>query len=145
MKTTKVEGFPNYIISEDGNVFSLKSNKYLKPFKNKDTNYYMVILYNGSIRKIKYLHRLIAIHFIKNSNDLPEVDHMDSDKSNNCVENLRWISMKDNRRGKKECKISISEKQKARMRKYYQNNRERIKSHNINYYYEQKLKNKNNI
>jgi len=44
----------------------------------------------------KYVHRLVAETFIENPSDLPEVDHKDRDKSNNCVDNLRWVTRQEN-------------------------------------------------
>ena len=46
------------------------------------------------------LHRILAKHFLPNPNDLPEVDHIDRDKTNNAIENLRWISRSDNCRNR---------------------------------------------
>lgn len=43
-----------------------------------------------------YVHRLIATAFIPNLGNLPEIDHKNRDKSDNRVENLRWVSSKDN-------------------------------------------------
>ncbi len=42
------------------------------------------------------LHRVVADAFIPNPNNLPEIDHIDGDKSNNCVENLRWVTRSEN-------------------------------------------------
>lgn len=44
----------------------------------------------------KYVHRLVAEYFLDNPEDLPQVNHKDSDKSNNSVSNLEWISKADN-------------------------------------------------
>lgn len=43
-----------------------------------------------------FRHRLVAEHFIPNPNGLPEVNHIDCDKSHNFVDNLEWISRRDN-------------------------------------------------
>ena len=47
-------------------------------------------------RKIHLIHRLVAKVFIPNPQNLPEVDHIDNDKFNNTVDNLRWISRSEN-------------------------------------------------
>lgn len=43
-----------------------------------------------------YVHRLVASAFLDNTRDCKYVDHIDGDKSNNCVENLRWCTAKEN-------------------------------------------------
>lgn len=48
------------------------------------------------IVKIYSTHRLVAIHFIPNPNNLPEVNHIDTDKRNNQVDNLEWCTHSDN-------------------------------------------------
>ena len=47
-------------------------------------------------RKIHLIHRLVAKVFIPNPQNLPEVDHIDNNKRNNTVDNLRWISRSEN-------------------------------------------------
>ena len=42
------------------------------------------------------LHRLVALAFVPNPDSLPEVNHIDGDKKNNCITNLEWITGKDN-------------------------------------------------
>jgi len=48
----------------------------------------------------KTVHRLVAKAFIPNPEGLPEIDHIDGDKTNNVVENLQWISHVENNRKK---------------------------------------------
>lgn len=49
------------------------------------------------INKKSYrLHRLIALRYIENINNLPVVDHIDNDKKNNKIENLQWMTYSDN-------------------------------------------------
>ena len=50
---------------------------------------------NGVYRRLK-IHRLVALAFIPNPNNLPEVSHLDETRTNNCVDNLVWSSHKDN-------------------------------------------------
>ena len=60
----------------------------LKPSLHKATGYVRVWL-NGNTYKY---HRILAKHFIPNPDDLPEVDHIDRDKINNSLDNLRWVN-----------------------------------------------------
>ena len=63
-----------------------------------DINGYFVVglCKNGFMRTIK-VHRIVAIGFLQNPNNLPEVNHIDGDKSNNKVENLEWSTSRDNK------------------------------------------------
>lgn len=58
--------------------------------------YLIVGLRDGKHRKNHYVHRLVAQAFIPNPRNLPNIDHIDHDRSNNAVENLQWITQKDN-------------------------------------------------
>ena len=83
-----------YAITRDGNVWSYKSNKFLKP--RLIGGYHQVNLYKDGKKKDLYIHRLVADAFIPNPDNLPQVNHKDEDKSNNCVENLEWCDAKYN-------------------------------------------------
>ena len=82
-----IEGYKGlYEVSNLGRVKSLISNGLiLKQSKDKD-GYYIVSLKRKSFR----VHRLVAIAFIPNPNNLAQVNHKDEDKTNNCVDNLEW-------------------------------------------------------
>lgn len=58
--------------------------------------YYRVTLAKNGKKINKYLHRLLAEHFIENSNNLPQVNHKDGDKLNCSLDNLEWVSAKEN-------------------------------------------------
>lgn len=60
------------------------------------SKYYYVTLFSEGIKKKKYVHRMVAIHFIPNPNRLPEVNHKDGNKLNNHVNNLEWCTSVDN-------------------------------------------------
>ena len=83
-----------YAITRDGRVWSYKSNKFLKPSLVR--GYHRVILYKEGKEKAFRIHRLVAEAFIPNPDGLPQVNHKDEDKSNNCVENLEWCDAKYN-------------------------------------------------
>jgi len=86
-----------YMVSNKGRVFSELHNKMLSPGKNKD-GYLFVNLTkrkNGNIRHWS-IHRLVAVAFIPNPDNLPQINHKDEDKTNNCVENLEWCTAEYN-------------------------------------------------
>lgn len=58
--------------------------------------YYRVTLCRGGRKNQQYLHRLIAIHFISNPENKPQINHKDGDKLNNSVDNLEWVTAKEN-------------------------------------------------
>jgi hypothetical protein len=80
-----------YQVNEKGEVKSIRTNKLLVGDTN-NFGYYRVCLYNGDIKERFFRHRLVATLFIPNPNNLPEVNHINEDKSDNSVENLEWCS-----------------------------------------------------
>ena len=86
-----------YQVSNLGNVKSFKWNKQrvLKPIKDK-RGYCGFGLCKESVLKKHNAHRLVAIEFIPNPNNLEVVNHIDSDKSNNRESNLEWTSSLEN-------------------------------------------------
>ncbi len=102
MPIKKYVGF--YEISNLGRVKScskldkLKHRRREKMLKlNKSINgYFMVILSKQGIRKPFRIHRLVAIHFIKNPQNKPCVNHKDCNKLNNKYYNLEWVTQKEN-------------------------------------------------
>ena len=85
-----IEGYEGkYKISNFGNVYSCYINRNLKHSKTQDGYPYVILKANGK-QKIKLIHRLVAIHFIPNPNNLPIINHIDEDKSNYSIDNLEW-------------------------------------------------------
>ena len=86
----EIEGYPQYFITDDGKVWSEKSQKFLA---FKDVNGYdKVQLYHEGVRKYFFVHRLVAEAFIPNPNNLPYVNHKDENKGNNNVSVKREVN-----------------------------------------------------
>jgi hypothetical protein len=96
-----IDGFMDcYIIDKNGNLFSKKAKRFIKPVKDKQAkNKYRLRfdLYDkDGNRKSAFTHRLLAKAFIPNPKDKPEVNHKDGDPSNNDLSNLEWVTKAEN-------------------------------------------------
>ena len=85
----------NYIITSEGTVFSCYSNKYLKLTK-LNTGYIDVVLKVCGEKKHFSVHRLVAEAFLKNPKNYKYVNHINGNKEDNRIENLEWMSQKEN-------------------------------------------------
>lgn len=99
-KWLEVSGYPNYEVSSLGRVRNKKRDKFLSQHKN-NSGYWSVRLFNKGKFKFFLVHRLVALAFIENPLGLPEVDHIDTNIDNNCLENLRWVTPAENRKSAK--------------------------------------------
>ena len=84
-----------YQISTNGNIKSVprKGTRGGLLISTKDKDGYLCVgLNKNGKRKTFKVHRLVAITFIPNIDNLPEVNHKDENKSNNCVDNLEWCT-----------------------------------------------------
>ena len=87
-----------YLISNLGRVRNVKTGYIRKGYVDKNNPYYKMILSFGSKypQKTIRVHRAVAQTFIPNPNNLPQVNHKDGNKLNNFVDNLEWVTAKDN-------------------------------------------------
>lgn len=97
-----VSGYPLYRISNTGVVQSCrrrgttKLHGWIDLKQAVSRGYKHVLLYSDNGKKVFSVHRLVATHFIKNINGLKVVNHKDANKTNNAVDNLEWVTHKDN-------------------------------------------------
>lgn len=95
MEKVNIKGFEDYQITDDGRVWSKKSNKWMKTFKSSNGYKHLSLCKNG-VMHWKQVHKLVAEHFIPNPENKLEVDHINTDRTDNRVENLRWVTHKEN-------------------------------------------------
>jgi len=90
------EGF--YQVSNLGNIKGLHRRCYgriLSPAKNSKGYRYVCLYRDGKSKGIK-VYRVVALAFLPNPNNLPEIDHIDGSRDNDTVSNLRWVSHQEN-------------------------------------------------
>jgi len=112
MKIKNIDGFDGmYQVSECGKVYSNWHSKTIE-MKQLITNkgYLKVNLYNNGIIKTYVVHRLVAMKFILNPQNKPQVNHIDGNKQNNNVSNLEWATAKENTKHAYDTGLKIQKK-----------------------------------
>ena len=94
-----IPGFPDYTISKNGEIRKVtgkKAPKIMSPTEKYD-GYLKIALRDINGKKCYFLiHQLVALTYIPNPDNLPQINHIDEDKKNNSVENLEWCTVKYN-------------------------------------------------
>lgn len=101
-----------YRISNKGRVYDTVGEKFLNWHDNGGGYKIVGLRRKGHVNTLmRYVHRLVGIHFIDNPNNHPQVGHKDHDKENNDVSNLYWTTQKQNTRdGIKAGRINVKER-----------------------------------
>lgn len=86
---------PNYQVSNLGRVKNMKTKHILIP-DTEEKGYKRITAKIDGKRKHFAVHRLVAFAFIPNPENKPQIDHIDCNKSNNRVDNLQWVTNKEN-------------------------------------------------
>ena len=110
-----VGGYDKYQVSNTGKIRIKETGKCLKPSRDRVTGYMKINLITDKSHT-KTVHRLVAEVFVPNPENLPQVHHIDGDKTNNIANNLEWVTPKCH--GKK-----MLDAQKLKFRETYRNNR----------------------
>ena len=98
METYKViNGFEGYSVSDHGNVKNNKTGR-IKNVNANEEGYIRVSLYISKTKYMKQVHVLVADAFLENHDGKPFVDHINNDRSNNNISNLRWATSIENNR-----------------------------------------------
>ena len=87
--------FAPYLITEDGQVYSLLKNKYLKPGTRNEYKQVYLKCNNGKSKWFG-VHRLVGLLYVPNPDNLPEIDHEDNNRANNHHTNLKWVTHQRN-------------------------------------------------
>lgn len=88
-----IPDYENYLVDENGNVFSKNIGRYLKQRTN-EKGYKYVSLSKNDVKRKWFIHRCVACAFLPNPLNLPQINHKDENKQNNHLSNLEWC---DNR------------------------------------------------
>lgn len=124
-----------YEASENGEIRHVEKKNIRKPRLNRYGYLQMNFSRNDGSGKndTMLIHRLIAITFIENPSNLPEVNHKDGNKQNNAINNLEWCTSSTNQkhafktglqkaqRGEKHCGAKLTLQQVKQIRKLYTN------------------------
>lgn len=88
----QIPGYSNYLINDKGDIYSIKSKRLIKQRVSK-FGYYRAALFKEAGEKHEIMvHRLVAMAFLENPANLPQVNHKNENKTDNRVENLEWCT-----------------------------------------------------
>lgn len=93
----QITQFNNYVVTPEGKVYSVLTGKEIRTYSCR-SGVLHVTLYSSGKRYGKAVHRLVAEAFIDNPEGKPQVDHINGNKQDNTVDNLRWCTNEENQK-----------------------------------------------
>lgn len=126
----EIEGYEDYLIYDDGRLWSKKRKIFKKHVTNKK-GYLRVQLCKNSKVKNFYIHRLVALHYIPNPDNKSDVDHINDNPSDNKLENLQWLTGEENN-DKRNIPSNTGEKFISKSEGYYYINKKNCFSEYLN-------------
>lgn len=91
-----IPGYPDYLATEDGKVFSVKRNKWLKNTLMTIGYYATTLRDANNNQKTVYVHRIVAMTYLENPENKATVNHINGIKTDNRIENLEWATYSEN-------------------------------------------------
>ena len=141
-----IDGYDNYEISSHGRVRNNKTNRIMKGNVNI-YGYVDTCLSKDKKQKYYKVHRLVGFAFLEKKEKDTEVDHIDRDRANNMVDNLRWTTKSTNERNKSISSRNTSGHQGVTFNKQYNHwtvswneEKRQTKSFSVNKYGEEQAK-----
>ena len=107
-----INGYLNFQVSSLGRVRNIKTARIFKSYID-NAGYIQVALYEDKKQTSLKVHRLVAQEFLDNPGNKATVDHIDHDKTNNCINNLRWATISENNMNKRKTKSQTSSSYKG--------------------------------
>lgn len=91
------KSFPNFEVSNIGRLRNVNTGTIYKQHINKNGYYQVCVSLGGrNNKKVFRIHKAVAETFIQNPYNKPQVNHIDGNKINNCVDNLEWVTSLEN-------------------------------------------------
>lgn len=91
----RIKACQRYVVNNINGGKKLVAERLLTPWDNGH-GYLVISLSRENHRKNHYVHRLVASHFLENIENKPVVNHKDFNTKNNNIENLEWVTQKEN-------------------------------------------------
>jgi hypothetical protein len=92
-----IKGYENlYKINKKGEIWSCSYQKIRNPVIKPGQCYLQITLRKEGVEFKTSIHRLLALQYIDNPDNLPQVDHIDRNRTNNSLDNLRWVTCSEN-------------------------------------------------